>query len=406
MNKKLVKKTGMIGYALLLCLCVSLLCSAACAEAPVDLLNTPTHENFLGFCTLPDGGLVLAGYSGTADDPDEGTFPDELSVSRLLCLNPDRTVRWVYSGPPSIGFGNVAVTKDDTIAAYYFDGVMFFTPDGEPTGKKLSLPYTSGNMYDITPFGVLRAKREGDEPAKNLELTDWDGNVLFRLDEPESMWVGTPPLADEDGLVLLGQEAGDPKQAAAKIMKVDLQGNTVWETRLPFLSEDRDYTGAGYGVKTSDGGYLAILWDMKYNPEDDSYNSGHALVKLDANGQLLWIKQPASSLWDLVEYDGKYVAYSLQQDPETGTDMVRYLWLDNDGNELGTTELRIREEYIPPYVSPDWSAVSGEKLFPMDDGLWQMISFLEPDDPKDPAPAWETQDNLLVRVPELGAGGQ
>ena len=147
MNKKLVKKTGMIGYALLLCLCVSLLCSAACAEAPVDLLNTPTHENFLGFCTLPDGGLVLAGYSGSADDPDEGTFPDELSVSRLLCLNPDRTVRWVYSGPPSIGFGNVVVTKDDTIAAYYFDGVMFFTPDGEPTGKKLSLPYTSGNIY-------------------------------------------------------------------------------------------------------------------------------------------------------------------------------------------------------------------------------------------------------------------
>ena len=406
MNKKLLKKTGMIRYALLLCLCVSLLCSAAFAEAPVDLMNTPAQETFLGFCTLPDGGLVLAGSSGTGDDPDEGAAVNEPAVSRLLCLNPDRTVRWVYAGPPSIGFGNVVLTKDNTIAAYYFNGVMFFTLDGQPTGKELSLPYVNGNVYDITPFGVLRAKREGDEPAKSLELTDWDGNVLFRLDEPESMWLGSPSLADEDGLVLLGQDAGELSQAPAKIMKVDLQGNTVWETKLPFLSEDRDYTGVGYGVKTSDGCYLAILWDMKYNPGNDSYSSNHALVKLDSGGKLLWLKRPASTLWDLIEYDGKYVAYSLDLDPETGMDVVHYLWLDADGNELGTTELRIREEYVPPYVNPGRSAVSGEKLFPMNDGLWQMISFLEPDGSNDPDPAWVTQDNLLVRVPELSDKGQ
>ena len=392
-----------LSIALLLCLCTAQLSSFAFTETSdraADLVNTERHDGIQSSCILPDGRVVFAGFTEIRTDSNEST-------GRLICVNPDRTVSWTYTDSDTFGYGKVVLTADNLIAAYYFDGVKFFTPDGQPTGKNIALIYTSGNMYDITARGILRSQRKDDEETAGfLEFVSWNNQLLFRIDEPESMWVGTPPLADEDGLVLLGQEAGDLKQAAAKIMKVDLQGNTVWETKLPFLSEDRDYTGAGYGVRTSDGSYLAILWDMKYNPEDDSYNSNHALVKLDSNGKLLWMKQPASTLWDLTEYDGKYVAYSLHTDPETGTDVVRYLWLDTDGNELGTTELRIREEYVPPYVNMEQCAVSGEKLFPMNDGLWQMISFLDPDDPKDPETAWGTQDSLLVRVPELGAEGQ
>ena len=64
MNRKLLEKTGIFSVALLLCLCVSLLCPAAFEEAPVDLMNTEGEDYIFDFCTLPDGGLVFAGSPG------------------------------------------------------------------------------------------------------------------------------------------------------------------------------------------------------------------------------------------------------------------------------------------------------------------------------------------------------
>ena len=101
------------------CLCAAFLCGSACAENAVDLANTENHDGFLGFCQLPDGGLVLAGYTEIHDEsgPDKG---------RIVCLNPDRSVRWVYTDPDAFSYGTVVVTKDGAIAAFYYDGVKFF----------------------------------------------------------------------------------------------------------------------------------------------------------------------------------------------------------------------------------------------------------------------------------------
>lgn len=76
-------------------------------------------------------------------------------------------------------------------------------------------------------------------------------------------------------------------------------------------------------------------------------------------------------------------------------------WLDADGNELGTTELPIRDEDLPPYVDKNNMTVSVEKLIPMSDGLWQLVCFWENVDPESEDPALIQQDNLLLPVPEL-----
>lgn len=395
MKNKIIESMLILAYAFLLCMCAVLICSGASAESAVDLANTENHDGWLDFCTLPDGGLVLAGYTEIADEsgPDNG---------RILCLNADRTVRWTLMDPDTFSYGTVRVTGDGNIAAYYFDGVKFYTPDGEPAGHEIHLPYTSGNVYGITALGILGARRPDDAyQAESLEMKDWNGNTLFRISEPESMWVGSAPIEDGVCLVLCGQEAGDPAEAAAKILKVDLQGNTVWETRLPFLSDRRDCTGATSGIKTSDGGYLAVIWDLTTDPETGAEKSSHVPVKLDSAGRVQWMHPTDFAFWHVVEYNRKYIGYRQFQDPETNLPSIRYLWLDSDGNELGTSELRLCEENLPRYADRNNMSISVEKLISMDDGLWQVLCFWDTDEPEEEDPAWIQQDNLLIRVPEI-----
>ena len=395
MKKKIAESLLIIAYAFLLCLCAALLCSNASAENAVDLDNTPGHDGWLDVCTLPDGGLVFAGYTEipTEDGPDK---------ARLLCLNPDRTVRWSYTDPDAFSYGTVKALEDGTIAAYYFNGVDFFTPDGKPAGKSISLSYTSGNVYGITSYGILRAQRGDDETqAGSLELVDWDGNGLFHISEPESMWVGTAPIEEEDGLVFFGREAGDPAGAPAIVMKVDLQGNMVWTSFMPFLSDKRDSTGVNACCKTSDGGYLAVLWDIFTDPETGEESGKSSLVRLDSEGHLLWIHPSDFAFWETVEYDGKMIGYTHVLDQDTNRTYMHYLWLDADGNELGTTRLEISDMELPPYVDAGNMSPSVEKLIPMSDGLWQLLCFWEPYDPEEEDPAWIQQDNLLLPVPEL-----
>ncbi len=383
---------------LLLCLFAALLCSAAFTEtAIIDLENTENSENFLGFCKLPDGRVLFAGFR-------EGSYPgeggDEDSKARLLCLNTDMTVSWEYLDKTNDGFTDVAVTKDNTIAALYDGGVRFFTLDGEPLDKRLYLQPTLG-FYDVTPLGVMACHRTGDnELANYLELLDWNGSVLFRVDEPESMWVGSGPIEEEDSLVLFGQAAGEPTEAPAKVVKIDSKGSKVWETLLPFLSEEREQTGITAGTKTSDGGYLGILWDCVAVPGKETMESHYTLVKFDAEGNVAWSRTPDYDTWLAVEYNGKYVIQGWDYDHEANQGIYVYQWYDTEGNDLGKTEYRLREEDLPNHVDRDnWDA-SVENLIPMEKGLWQRFVFWELDD-DEVAPASFAQDTVLAPVPEL-----
>ena len=373
---------------LLLCLCAALLCSAAFAEtAIIDLENTENSENFRGFCKLPDGRMLFAGFQENADG----------GVGRLLCLNTDMTVSWEYLDKTNDGFTDVTVTKDNTIAALYEKGVRFFTPEGELLDKTLYLQPALG-FYDVTPLGVMACHRTGDnELANYLELLDWDGSVLFRVDEPESMWVGSPPIEEEDSLVLFGQAAGKPTEAPARVVKIDSKGSKVWETLLPFLSEERTMTGVAAGTKTSDGGYLGILWDD--NVASDSVK--RALVKFDAEGNVAWSKTPEYDFWMAEEYNGKYLVQGWYYDYGINKYVARYQWYDTEGNDLGTTEYRFPEEKLPRHVDRDNWNPSVENLIPMEKGLWQRIVIWESEDPEDEGAAWFAQDNVLAPVPEL-----
>ena len=262
-------------------------------------------------------------------------------------------------------------------------------------------------LYTVTSHGVLRAERHDGNTAEEAELIDWDGNVLFRIHEPESMCcTGYNPIAEDDGLILFGQAAGDPAEAPAQIMKVDLQGNTVWETELPFVQDKHDFAGVGPAVRTGDGGYLAIVQNLVYQPKVDTWRSFDSLVKLDSNGLICWIHEPTNGFQELAHYNGMHVVYGMGFVPGENRYVMNYLWLDVNGRDLGTTQFPIPEAGLSPYNSENAFA-TGEKLIPTGDGLWQLVSFWEPDPlDDDELPAMVAGDSLLIRVPEPGTDGQ
>ena len=400
MKRKMIKGIYVLGRALLMCLCAVLLCSAAftetagTAEVPVDLGNTEGPDRLFGFCTLPDGRIVFAGHTEKPDGSGR-------TAARLLCLNPDRTVCWDYTDPKLSSFSEIAAAGDDTVAVFCDDfKVRFFTADGEPAGKTLSESAVYyGGLYRLTSFGLLWY----NQADRKTELTGWDGNILFRADIPECMWAGAQPLEDADGLVLSGQEAGDPAAVHAKVMKIDLQGNTVWDTVFPALSEKRDAAGARSVLKTSDGGSLTVVWEYRDIPGSDRDEGHSVLYKLDAGGQILWKNETESTYWSMAEYDGKYVTSEQMTDTDTDDRRMNFVWLDTDGNILGTTEYELRDDAFPPYADSGTASVSMEEFVPMTDGLWELWTFWEPEteDPEDEEPAWTQQDNTLVRVPLL-----
>ena len=381
---------------LLTCLCAALLCSGAFAKTAevTELGNTEKEDGILGACSLPSGGVVFAGYTYQSDNP-------EGSMARLLCLNPDRTVRWIYAERDRRidSYGPVAVTENGELAALCGNGyccvVKFFTLDGEPTGKQLSLD-ADGFMYELCPAGVIRTFTADDAKDEYTEFLDWDGSVLFRTEWPGPVWSGSRPAADREGLVLDVAGAGEGADGTAMIVKVDYRGNVLWETALPSGMEGAENAYTGSCVQTGDGGYLVTLLEFA----DRFTVRKSSLVRLGADGQVLWAKPSEEWFWLAAESGGKYAACA-EQIAGDGVFTVKYLWYGADGSELETTEYRVLEEDIPPHTDREHLNVSVEELIPMADGLWQEICFWGTDEPEEEEPAWSRQDLILAPVPEL-----
>ena len=221
-----------------------------------------------------------------------------------------------------------------------------------------------------------------------MSYTDWEGNVRFRIDEPGFQWLGQKPVTEGDGITLVGMD----ENRSAVAVCLDGEGNKVWKTVMPVLSDLREYALLDNLMKTADGGYLATLLE---NTEDGV--QACAVVRLDPEGRLLWLEQLGGRYWVAGENNGKIAAAS------TGdAGALDFVWFDADGNRLGDTHLEIAEADLPRYVDSGNMFISVEKVIPAADGLWALLNFWENDDPdaEEPEPAWTQQDCALARIPE------
>jgi hypothetical protein len=149
-----------------------------------------------------------------------------------------------------------------------------------------------------------------------------------------------------------------------------------------------------------DNGYLALYSELGKGAAEDDYERFDALVRFSPTGRILWMKEafknryPGFILWNMTGYRGRYV---LQYTKEEGN-LTRYLWLDADGNELGTTEICLTAENCGPAAKGKNAGTQYNGLFPLGDCLW--AAFTAEKEDKDIGKELNSQDIVLVKVPE------
>ena len=401
--------------ALLIALFLCMALSAGSASPELVELSCGKVEYLNYRCTLPDGRLLLTG--GTRRDETGG------DAAWIVCLNTDRTVSWEYFGRKDgyTSAENAVVLQDGTVAVLVEDypekrAVMFFTPDGKKARKKLDLKKIPGNVYMFRP-SVLMIYDAESNGAGNYDYTtalyDWNGKKILEYGGLIVKGGYGFEVGNEEDLVLYGMDSLDTPRAM--IQKLDWQQDKIlWQTVLDLQQPGSDSATIDEGMKTGDGGYLAWLREGRPGEtEDDPWIWDYILVKFDAQGRLRWTQKKAEygqHGGQLLLYGGKTGVFCTQSSRIEDAACIR--WLDDDGNELGITELaldlrdfKVLRNYLEPEDPEDkrTTILDQVQFIPMEDGLWAMATCWVAHDFGDDgfSTIFDSQEIVFFRVPVL-----
>ncbi len=377
-------------------------------------------------CSLPDGGLILTGgmrLSGAGKE----------TGSYVLCLNADRTVRWEYTDREKNGYTSAeeaVVLSDGSIAVVVWDyprkiAVKFFTPQGKRAGKNLDLTRicgARGQLSDITPSFIIKSDFLGSVTDQDFRyettLYNWKGKEISRYNG-DVVYGGIGFLVKgSEELVTYGQDTS--YSSHAKFTKTDWsQGSVLWDTVLDYQQPDTDNAVLRNVVKTEDGGYIGFLREGKLLADGDEYAYTYCLVRFDAEGRLLWIRDTESLyrdglLTNLFSWNGLIVMQCESGENESWSrgEPIRFLWTDMNGTELGTTELTLRPEnfrLIRDRQAPEeegvyqYPVLGIDRMIRMEDGLWAFATlYIAEKHPGDERIHYPPEDHeyVMIRIPE------
>ena len=379
-------------------------CTGAMSESGVNL-GADGYDVLTYACTLPDGRIVFCGSRGNVGDYNT-------SRARLLCLNPDFSVSWEYfsseDGMPRYTWG--ALLPDGTIGVVCTNApyqelqsldIRKFTQDGTPVGEPVDINDDNGSFDPVNPLCIPKTVTL-DDGSEKLGFLDWNGQILFTLGRKDTIWLWATIAAD-DGLVLAGGEPGPVGNA--KLMKVDLTGNTVWETVLPMMTSFGTSARIGNCIRTSDGGYLAFVLESGPASGNGEYQWAYGLVRFNEDGRVLWTNTDSFSEWhygcrDLIEYDGKFVFAEGNYIDVSEKQPRVFHWFDDQGHKLGETSLLIPRQDAHPASDGDLIEIFSGRMFVTENGLWSLFD-LRITDEQDIRKEMDTVDELLYRIPEL-----
>ena len=409
---------------LALCLCVMMLCGAACAEGIVSVCSGLEYLYYN--CTLPDGRVLLA---GAKNRPGVEYYENYDPVAWVVCLNPDRTVSWEFADTGENGYVSAiqaAALQDGTVAVVFEDRqlldrpdrttVRFFTQDGQLTGREFGLS-TEQVPIKATSSWLMLDGWKAEERMNETILTDWGGNEFLRYDGLILPGGYGYTVTNTDELVFYGQDTMEHPHA--KLLKLDgLTDKVLWETTLDWQLPDTEEGRIADCVRTDDGGYLAWVEEAGPVREDEWVKWKPFLVKFDAEGRVLWTNREIFEKYEILGdrmyfYHGKLIlscASETDGDPGSIAPWV-FLWLDGDGNELGTTEVKLDVGdfgMISDAVGPAGDGTQWEPfadvlgMIPMADGLWALgagcVMLMNGEDYA--GTLTEADESFLVRIPE------
>ena len=417
---KVLKWMRRLMPTLLCCFCLLIPAEDANAEGIMEL-GVDGYDSLAYADTLSDGRILLCGAQSAP-----GSYKD--SSARLLCLNADRTVSWEYLDTAADGgrFIYARELNDGTVGAVYCKLVdygwqedlafRFFTPDGEPAGKKTVIPDPDSDGIQISGVAktCLTAYMSG-EVEEDEFLLDWDGSRIGPLEISAS----TPHhIEAAEGIIVVGFRDMSDDLTATYIAKVDSRGAMLWETELPAAWPQTSLPLNETVMQTEDGGYLVFEQMRAPSHRHGLYDFRSALVKLDADGNVLWTSMNGfEDSLDMAKgaalADGKGAAclfsYHENEMSERMNNPRTVIWFDEDGKSLGSAEMNLTPQdftHLNGYIRQkpgreEWTPMLyAEEIIPMEDGMWMLANIALVKNPDIPVAVGESYDAVLIRLPE------
>ena len=142
-------------------------------------------------------------------------------------------------------------------------------------------------------------------------------------------------------------------------------------------------------------------------------------MKVDAEGRVQWINRESFerdnlSVRGMFSHNGKIVVYcgQVRGSDEDPAQLWVFRWFDEDGKEIGTTEIKLNAEdfsVMSQYLEPEEEGVRREPVIsfaeeiPMGDELWALgVCYAnEWNGDEETGTCVESRELVLVRLPEL-----
>ncbi len=248
-----------------------------------------------------DGGYIVAGYTASNNGDVNGSEYHGGTDFWVVKLDSDGNIKWqkVLGGSNDDEANSVQQTTD---------------------GGYIVAGYTESDDGDYD-FWVVTLDNSGNIAwQKALGGSDWD--VAHSIQQTtDGGYIVAGYTNSNDGDV-----SGNHGNSDFWVVKLDSNGNIVWQKALGGSSYDEAYSIQ----QTTDGGYIVAGY-TESNDGDVSgsgYHGGYDfwVVKLDSNGNKQWQKALGGS--------GNDEAYSIQQTTDGGYIVAGYTW-SNDGDVSG-----------------------------------------------------------------------
>ena len=300
---------------------------AASAQDDLDLLWEITYgqtypEIGTSVCQTYDREFAVLGYTNPNN-------PRGFEIE-LVLLDTNGNVKWnkVYGGNTNDWGWSIQQTLDGgfiiggTTTSYGqgpSDGYMIKTsPTGEIQWQKTHGGSGEEEFYSVqqtadSGFILAGSTTSYGQGGKDVYLvkTDEFGNMLWKkaYGSSNTDFALSVQQTTDEGFIVCGTSytySSYGKQADIFLLKTDSNGTLQWQKRLGSTGWDDE----GYSARqTSDGGYI-VTGCLRANAAGNSKVWTVALIKTNANGNVLWNKEFGGI--------GKDIGKSVQQTPDGG----------------------------------------------------------------------------------------